>query len=202
MAAAGSGKCSKVSKLVTRSNLPFGRRCVLGHQGIEGQGDRKAGVSKHGTKCAIAAAIIEDAGFRLDRSPQPRHGVGIGARTVGDILVIDQLVVVIVNVGPELLDAPIVKGIGEDKFAFRATAVIDRHARQREQNRPPIFARSIEIDDAEQRSLAAADFARAWRRRHWPEASDHGRRIKRNQLAYATSIQWLINAPAGRRPAR
>jgi hypothetical protein len=82
-----------------------------------------------------------------------------------------------------LLDAPIVKGIGEDKFAFRATAVIDRHARHREQSRPPIFARSIEIDDAEQRSLAAADFARARRRRYWPKASDHGRRIKR--------ISWL-----------
>ena len=73
----------------------------------------------------------------------------------------------------ECLDAPIIKGVGEEKFAFHATTVIDGHARQRKENFPPIFARSIKINDAEERSLAATDFATGGRLRHRLETIDH-----------------------------
>jgi len=77
---------------------------VFSHHWIEGDRYRKTSVSKRGAKCIVAAPIVEDSRFRLNRSPEPRHHVGIRAGAHVVIVGINELVLGIIYIRLKLLD--------------------------------------------------------------------------------------------------
>ena len=169
----GIGQMLKCLEACHQIKFTLGAHCVLWHHRVEGYRYRKTSVSKRGAKYVVAAPIIEDTRLRLNRSPEPRHDVGIRARTQRTVVRINELVLVIIYVCLKLLDAPTIKGIGEEKFALRATAVIDRRPGKRELHAIRYFTVSVEVHDAIKRRRATTNLARYGFRRDEPKIVDH-----------------------------
>src|ERR1700677_4513030 len=88
---------------------------------------RKAVFAENGAKRIVSAAVVEDARVCSDRTPQLHDALRIRTRSCGSVIRVDQVVVAIIYVGSELIVAPVVKRVGEQKPAGLAAAIVNRH---------------------------------------------------------------------------
>src|ERR1700749_4622054 len=90
--------------------------------------------------------------------PEVRNEGCVRGRPLGQIFGIECDVTVIVDVGFELLMAPVVERVGEQEAARRAAPVIDGNAGQG-RGLTADLAGTVHVDHAEQRGIALADLA-------------------------------------------
>jgi hypothetical protein len=126
-----------------------GRRVVVGVEGIVAEDVFEAQVAERLAGLAGAGAVVENA--KVGKSAEHAvNALGVLARTDGYVFGIDENVLVVVDVGGEVLRGEVVESGGEQKTAAGAAMVIDGDAAQAERMLPAIFTVSVEVDDAEQ----------------------------------------------------